>query len=93
MGEAIAVECGVADAPSAREHWDTAYASRGAETVSWHQPVPAVSLELIDALRVPSHVALLDVGGGGSALAGELVGRGFSDVTVLDVSAVALDAT
>jgi 2-polyprenyl-3-methyl-5-hydroxy-6-metoxy-1,4-benzoquinol methylase len=93
MKKAIAVECGVADAPSAREHWDRAYASRGAENVSWHQSVPAVSLELIDALGVPSNAAVLDVGGGGSALAGELVGRGFSDVTALDVSAVALDAT
>jgi hypothetical protein len=74
-------------------HWDEAYASRGVEGVSWYQPVPTVGLELVDALRVPPETAALDVGGGASHLAVELVARGFRDVTVLDVSAVALEAT
>jgi 2-polyprenyl-3-methyl-5-hydroxy-6-metoxy-1,4-benzoquinol methylase len=82
----------MADEPSAREHWDSAYATRGVENVSWHQPVPAVSLELIHVLRIASDAAIVDVGGGGSPLAGELAARGF-DVTVLDLSAVALRAT
>jgi hypothetical protein len=83
----------MAGGPSSREHWDAAYATRGAEGVSWYQSVPAVSLELIDALGIQPDAAMLDVGGGGSALARELVARGFVDVTVLDVSSVALDAT
>jgi hypothetical protein len=83
----------MAHASGAREHWDTAYAARGVENVSWYQPVPVVSLELIDVLRVAASAPVLDVGGGGSELAGDLVARGFRDVTVLDVSAVALDAT
>jgi 2-polyprenyl-3-methyl-5-hydroxy-6-metoxy-1,4-benzoquinol methylase len=36
---------------------------------------------------------VIDVGGGGAFLADELVERGFTDITVLDVSRAALDAT
>lgn len=78
---------------SSPEHWDAAYASHGVAGVSWHQPLPAVSLELIDALHVSTGAAVLDVGGGGSPLAAKLVARGFRDLTVLDISAVALEAT
>lgn len=75
------------------EHWDAAYETRGVEGVSWYQPLPAVSLELVEALRVPPTAAVIDVGGGASTLGDHLVERGFSDVTVLDVSGPALDAS
>ncbi len=75
------------------EHWDEAYSTRGIDGVSWYQPIPAVSLELVAVLEVSPEAAVIDVGGGGSFLADELVGRGFVDVTVLDVSAAALAAT
>lgn len=66
---------------------------RGVEGVSWFQAVPTVSLELIAGLDVPHDDPVLDAGGGASSLAGELVGRGFRDVTVLDLSEAALEAT
>jgi len=59
--------------------------------VSWYQPVPEVSLQLIESLNVPPTSALIDIGGGASLLAECLVREGFSDVTVLDISASALD--
>lgn len=73
-------------------HWDAAYARLGAEGVSWYQETPSASLELIDLLGVGRDEAVVDVGGGASGLAGELVGRGFADVSVLDVSAASLTA-
>ena len=75
------------------EHWDAAYASRGVRGVSWYQPTPVASLELVDLLHVARDAAVIDVGGGGSLLADELVARGFDDITVLDISAAALAAT
>ena len=75
------------------EHWDEAYRSRGIDSVSWYQAVPAVSLDLIEALGIARASPVLDIGGGGSYLADELVERGFTDITVLDVSTAALDAT
>jgi 2-polyprenyl-3-methyl-5-hydroxy-6-metoxy-1,4-benzoquinol methylase len=83
------LDCGVARA----DHWDEAYSRRGVDGVSWYQAVPAVSLELVETLGVPRDTAVIDVGGGGAFLARELVARGFVDITVLDVSQAALDAT
>ena len=75
------------------QHWDEAYTARGIDGVSWYEPIPAVSLELVEALGVSPEAAVIGVGGGGSFLADELVGRGFTDITVLDISAAALAAT
>jgi len=75
------------------EYWDAAYAGRGIDGVSWFQPVPAVSLALVEAVGVGPSEPVVDAGGGGSFLADELVDRGFEDVTVLDLSAEALAAT
>jgi len=43
-------------------------------------------------LGVATSTAVIDVGGGASVLVDALVGLGFNDITVLDVSATALDA-
>ena len=75
------------------ERWDAAYEQRGVDGVSWYQSVPTVSLKLIEQLGVPPEAAVIDVGGGASLLADNLVRRGFSDVTVLDISGSALDAS
>jgi SAM-dependent methyltransferase len=74
------------------DHWDQVYGSRGLAGVSWYQAVPAVSLALVEALEIDHAAPVLDVGGGGSFFADELLRRGFDDVTVLDLSATALEA-
>ena len=74
----------------AAARWDTTYRTRGVAGVSWYQTEPAVSLELIEATGLEQEGAIIDVGGGASVLVDKLIGRGFTDVTVLDISAVAL---
>lgn len=80
------------DVEERARHWEATYRARGHEGVSWYQPSPAVSLELIEALGVPLESAVIDVGGGASLLADQLLEHGFRDVTVLDISASALEA-
>jgi hypothetical protein len=87
------LNCRMGEPDDLRRHWDTAYAKRGIDGVSWYQPVPAVSLDLLETLGLRRDASVIDVGGGASHLAAELVGRGFADVTVLDLSQAALDAT
>lgn len=70
-------------------HWDTAYRDQ-ADAVSWFEPTAHVSLDLIAELDVPLDSPVLDIGGGASPLAGELAALGYRDLTVLDISAVAL---
>jgi SAM-dependent methyltransferase len=73
-------------------HWDERYAQRGADRVSWFQPSPNESLQLIDALGLPRDAAIVDVGGGASTLVDHLIEAGRTDLTVLDFSASALKA-
>jgi SAM-dependent methyltransferase len=76
---------------SDRSHWETVYAEKEPEAVSWFEPVPRSSLEAIEALDLPREAPLIDIGAGASRLAGELVARGFSDVTAADISARSLE--
>jgi hypothetical protein len=72
-------------------HWDEVYVERGATRVSWYQPEPVVSMTLLAGLALESDAPIIDIGGGASHLARVLLAHGFTDVSVLDVSAVALD--
>lgn len=73
-----------------RAHWDDVYRRLGPKQVSWYQANPTTSLELIETIGVDPTSATIDVGGGASPLAASLTGRGFTDLTVLDLSTVAL---
>jgi len=71
-------------------YWDDVYRRSPATDVSWFQRDPLRSLELIASTGVGPNDPIVDVGGGASLLAGRLLDRGHTDVTVLDVSADAL---
>ena len=71
-------------------HWDLAFDRVGETAVSWFQPAATVSLKLIGLLEISLDAAIIDVGAGSSRLVDELVERDFQDVTLLDVSKVAL---
>jgi len=73
------------------QHWDAAYESRGADGVSWFQPAPTISIALVELLKVPQDAAVIDIGGGASLFVDALVARGFRDLSVLDISELALE--
>jgi SAM-dependent methyltransferase len=72
------------------EHWDAVY--RRHDVHSWDQARPTVALGLLDGVGVPADATVIDVGGGDGALAGALLDRGHTDITVVDLSAEALAA-
>lgn len=74
-------------------HWNTVYDTKGDDGVSWYQATPVITLELLDALRVDRSASIIDLGGGASVVVDHLLAREFTDVSVLDVSKVALDNT
>jgi trans-aconitate methyltransferase len=67
------------------------YETRRPYEVSWYQPRPEMSLALIEELGLTRDAAIVDVGAGASSLAQRLLAQGFADITVLDVSARALE--
>jgi 2-polyprenyl-3-methyl-5-hydroxy-6-metoxy-1,4-benzoquinol methylase len=75
---------------SARSHWNAVYESKAPTQVSWYQAHPERSLELLAQLGVDASSAIIDVGGGASTLVDALLDRGFTNITVLDISRAAL---
>ncbi len=74
-----------------RAHWQQVYAEKDPRRVSWYEHVAERSLALIEEANLQSDAAIVDVGGGLSRLAADLLSAGFTDVTVADVSRLALD--
>lgn len=72
-------------------HWEKVYQTKAVDEVSWYRPHLEVSLRLIDDAAPDTRSAVIDVGGGEATLVDDLVSRGYSDVTVLDISAAAIE--
>ena len=76
---------------SLSQHWDAVYNHKAADQVSWYQRQPQPSLQWIERLAPQRSLRILDVGGGASLLVDALVVAGYRDLTVLDLSAAALN--
>lgn len=77
----------------AREHWERIYSSKAPDAVSWFRPHLELSIELIERAAPGRSASIIDVGGGESTLADDLIARGYRNLTVLDISNVALEVT
>lgn len=73
-----------------KAHWEKVWSEQDETATSWFQAAPDVSLELIARAGVRAVDAVIDVGGGASRLVDHLLERGFTDLSVLDVSAAGL---
>ena len=78
---------------SSQQHWETVYGTKAPDAVSWFQPHATRSLQLVQATGASKSAAILDVGGGASTLVDDLLDLGYTNLTVLDLSAAALAAT
>lgn len=74
-----------------KSHWENIYTSKNPEEVSWFQPKPEKSIQLINEVMKDKNLSIIDAGGGASILIHELLIQGFTDLTVLDISAAALE--
>ncbi len=74
----------------AKTHWEQIYQTKQPTQVSWYQMHPLLSLRFIERTGVSKAGSLIDVGGGASTLVDHLLADGYQNVTVLDVSGVAL---
>ncbi|MDQ5857284.1 MAG: class I SAM-dependent methyltransferase [Acidobacteriota bacterium] len=74
------------------QHWDAVYTTKGSDQVSWFRPHLDRSLAFLDAANIGRDAGVIDVGGGASTLVDDLLDRGYSNVTVLDLSEAALQA-
>lgn len=71
-------------------HWENVYQTKVRDEVSWFCEHLDTSLKLITGTGVSMDAAIIDVGGGNSNLVDDLLKRGFTDVSVLDISSKAI---
>src|SRR5262245_10232034 len=76
---------------SSKAHWERVYATKDPSEVSWYQPDPLLSFELVKGVAPDKSSMIIDVGGGTSSLVDRLVEYGYSNLSVLDLSATALN--
>lgn len=72
------------------EHWESTYQAKQASERSWTQEVPEESLELLDLSDLHLDDPIIDIGGGSSVFVDVLISRGYSDITVVDISQTAI---
>lgn len=76
---------------SLKNHWENIYASKTENQMSWYEEYPAVSMKYFEEKNLPKDAAIIDVGGGQSRFAEILIDKGFTNVSVLDISASAIE--
>lgn len=74
-----------------KQYWEQVYTTKASNSVSWFQEHADQSVRLINHTGIAKNAAIVDVGGGASNLIDDLMHEGYSDLTVLDLSAAALE--
>src|SRR5579872_7043981 len=70
-----------------QQHWENIYQNHQLTQVSWYEPIPETSLSIIKRFNLPMDAAIIDIGGGDSLLVDYLLLMGYTNITVLDISA------
>jgi len=72
-------------------HWENIYETKDLKDLSWFQPTPETSLDFFKQFDMPITAKVIDIGGGDSFLVDQLLNLGYRDLTILDISAAAID--
>lgn len=73
-----------------KTHWEHTFRTKSPAEISWYTPHLQHSLRWIEKLDLPRTAEIIDVGAGNSTLVDDLLARGFTKITALDISAPAL---
>lgn len=73
-----------------KTHWEHIYETKASNQVSWYQEHAQYSLQFIQNTGVQKSDQIIDIGGGASTLVDDLLAAGFQHISVLDISAAAL---
>ena len=74
-----------------KNHWETVYQTKQPNEVSWTQENPKTSLDFIRETHLDKTAKIIDIGGGDSNLVDFLLEEGYENISVLDISAKALE--
>lgn len=74
-----------------KEHWEKIYETKNSDEVSWFQVYPKTSMEFVEFFKLEKDSKIIDIGGGDSNFVDSLIDNGFTNITVLDISANAIE--
>ena len=61
---------------SSKDHWENIYDNKSLSEVSWYQPLPETSINLVKEASSNLEASIIDIGGGDSFLAESLINEG-----------------
>ena len=73
-----------------KEHWNKVYSSNDTRKLGWYEEIPEPSIKLLSKCNISKNSAILDVGAGETTLIDFLIDSGYTNITVADISEVAL---
>jgi ubiquinone/menaquinone biosynthesis C-methylase UbiE len=79
------------EANSRKEHWEKVFTEKKLTEVSWYQPNPKTSIDLIKATGLGKDARIIDIGAGDSMLIDLLLEEGYTNIYALDISHHALE--
>ena len=74
-----------------KNHWESVYQNKDFKDTSWFQEVPSTSIAFLESLKLDKSAKIIDIGGGESRFVNYLLDKGFENISVLDISATAIE--
>ena len=74
-----------------KNHWDLVYQNKDFKDTSWFQEIPSTSIAFLESLKLDKSAKIIDIGGGESRFVNYLLDKGFESISVLDISATAIE--
>lgn len=72
------------------KHWNNAYQKSPISNLGWYEENPKASTDLITLCKLPREALIFNAGAGATTLISELLAKGYENIVVNDISAVAL---
>ena len=85
------IKSDVSKTEETRTYWNNVYLKSEVKNLGWFEKISEPSLQLIQKCNLKSDDKILDIGSGATTLIGSLIDNGYSNITALDISHVALD--
>lgn len=76
---------------NSKSHWENIYSTKTELEVSWFQEYPKTSMMFLGLFDLPLGANIIDIGGGDSHFVDALLEKGYRNIWVLDISAVAIE--
>jgi len=67
------------------------YSSNDTRILGWYEETPTPSIKLLSKCNISKDAAILDVGAGATTLIDFLINNGYTNITVVDISEVAIE--